>query len=171
MSAPHLARPIDVAPAHDRAAALSSDLPADRPLNRPPNRPDDGPNERPSAGPGDGTNAGPNVGPDDRLADSSIVALAETFRILGDTTRVRILDVLSRGELCVQDLARRVDLSESAVSHQLRLLRNTRLVRSRRAGRQVYYALDDHHIVRLFSQGLEHVQEAGRHRNGGAARR
>lgn len=103
----------------------------------------------------------------DRLDDESVTALAETFRILGDATRVRILDALSRAELCVQDLARRVDLTESAVSHQLRLLRGMRLVRPRRAGRQVFYALDDQHIVRLFAQGLEHVQESRRGRASG----
>lgn len=93
---------------------------------------------------------------------AALVALAETFRILGDTTRVRILDALSRAELCVQDIARHIDLSESAVSHQLRLLRTYRLVRARRAGRQMFYALDDQHIVKLFAQGLEHVQENAR---------
>ena len=71
------------------------------------------------------------------IDDAAMVALAETFRILGDVTRVRILDVVSRGERCVQDIARHIDLSESAVSHQLRLLRSYRLVRTRRAGRQV----------------------------------
>jgi ArsR family transcriptional regulator, lead/cadmium/zinc/bismuth-responsive transcriptional repressor len=90
---------------------------------------------------------------------ASLGALAETFRILGDTTRVRILDAISTSERCVQDIARLVGLSESAVSHQLRLLRGHRLVRPRRAGRQVFYALDDHHIVGLFAQGLEHVRE------------
>jgi DNA-binding transcriptional ArsR family regulator len=79
--------------------------------------------------------------------------------MLGDATRVRILDALSRAELCVGDLATLLDLRESAVSHQLRLLRSTRLVRSRRAGQMIFYALDDQHIVRLFAQGLEHVQE------------
>ena len=93
------------------------------------------------------------------IAGASVESLAETFRVLGDATRVRILDALSRSELCVCDIARLVGLSESAVSHQLRLLRNMRLVRTRRAGRMVYYALDDQHIVRLFEQGLEHVQE------------
>jgi ArsR family transcriptional regulator, lead/cadmium/zinc/bismuth-responsive transcriptional repressor len=87
-------------------------------------------------------------------------ALAETFRALGDPTRVRILDALSRAELCVCDIATLLSLGESAVSHQLRLLRSLRLVRSRRAGRMVFYALDDAHIVRLFAQGLEHVEEA-----------
>jgi ArsR family transcriptional regulator len=96
------------------------------------------------------------------IADASVASLAETFRVLGDQTRVRILDALSRSELCVCDIARLVGLSESAISHQLRLLRGMRLVRPRRAGRMVYYALDDQHIVRLFEQGLEHVQESGR---------
>jgi ArsR family transcriptional regulator len=94
------------------------------------------------------------------LAESSVVALAETFKVLGDTTRVRMLDALSRAaELCVCDLAALLGLSESAVSHQLRLLRGMRLVRPRRDGRLVYYALDDQHIVGLFAQGLEHVEE------------
>jgi ArsR family transcriptional regulator len=99
--------------------------------------------------------------------EAHIRALAETFKLLGDTTRVRILDVLSRTELCVSDIARHVGLSESAVSHQLRLLRGMRVVRSRRAGRMIFYALDDQHIVGLFEQGLHHVQE--RSGNGGAA--
>lgn len=96
------------------------------------------------------------------LSDSSAAALAETFRTLGDLTRVRMLDALARSELCVQDLASRLTLTESAVSHQLRLLRNMRLVRSRRQGRMVFYALDDQHIVGLFQQVLEHVEEQGR---------
>jgi len=92
-----------------------------------------------------------------------VADLAETFRTLGDPTRVRILDALSHGELCVCDLAALVGMSESAVSHQLRLLRNLRLVRTRRDGRMVFYALDDRHIITLFRQGLRHVQEnAGR---------
>jgi DNA-binding transcriptional ArsR family regulator len=94
------------------------------------------------------------------IAVEAIGTLAETFRVLGDSTRVRILDALSKAELCVCDLAALVDLSQSAVSHQLRLLRNMRLVRARRAGRMVFYALDDHHIVELFEQGLQHVEEA-----------
>jgi ArsR family transcriptional regulator len=93
------------------------------------------------------------------LARESVTSLAETFRLLGDGTRVRILDALSRSELCVNDLARLLALSESAVSHQLRLLRGVRVVRPRRAGRMVFYTLDDQHIVRLFEQGLAHVQE------------
>ena len=95
-----------------------------------------------------------------RLVQADAVqALAETFRILGDPTRVRILDVLAGGELCVCDLAALVGASESAVSHQLRLMRGMRLVRPRRAGRQVYYSIDDQHILSLFQQGLRHVTE------------
>lgn len=90
---------------------------------------------------------------------ASVQALAETFKVLGDTTRVRILDALARSELCVCDIARLLGLSESAVSHQLRVLRGMRLVRPRRDGRMIFYTLDDQHIVRLFDQGLEHVEE------------
>ena len=93
------------------------------------------------------------------LDDTSITDLAETFKILNDTTRVRILDALARAEVPVCDLASVLGLTQSAVSHQLRLLRSMRLVKSRRDGRHIYYTLDDHHIVGLFEQGLEHVQE------------
>src|SRR5439155_10952997 len=103
------------------------------------------------------------------LGESAVVALAETFKVLGDTTRVRIIDALSvvrgagapgsQNDLCVQDIADALGLTQSAVSHQLRLLRSMRLVRTRRDGRLVYYALDDDHIVKLFAQGLEHVEE------------
>jgi ArsR family transcriptional regulator, lead/cadmium/zinc/bismuth-responsive transcriptional repressor len=90
----------------------------------------------------------------------TVEALAETFRALGDPTRVRILDALAAGELCVCDIASLVGISESAASHQLRLLRGLRLVRPRRAGRQVYYAVDDHHILELLNQARTHVEEA-----------
>jgi DNA-binding transcriptional ArsR family regulator len=87
-------------------------------------------------------------------------ALADTFRALGEPTRVRILDALSHGELCVCDLAAVLGLSQSAVSHQLRVLRGLRLVRARREGRMVFYALDDRHVTGLLAQGLTHVLEA-----------
>jgi ArsR family transcriptional regulator len=96
------------------------------------------------------------------MSPAAVETLAETFRILGDPTRVRILDVLSAGELCVCDIAELVRMSESAVSHQLRLLRGMRLVRPRRAGRLVYYSFDDQHILSLFQQGLRHVTEETR---------
>jgi ArsR family transcriptional regulator, lead/cadmium/zinc/bismuth-responsive transcriptional repressor len=97
------------------------------------------------------------------MAPRTVEALAETFRVLGDPTRVRMLDALSGGELCVCDIAAMVGISESAVSHQLRLLRGMRLVRPRRAGRQVYYAVDDQHIIELLRQGLTHVEEPSAH--------
>jgi DNA-binding transcriptional ArsR family regulator len=93
-------------------------------------------------------------------SDPAIVqALADTFRILGDPTRVRIVDALTNGELCVCEISEQVGISESAVSHQLRLMRSMRLVRGRREGRCVYYTLDDRHILDLFQQGLRHVSE------------
>lgn len=95
----------------------------------------------------------------DLVPDGAAGRLAETFRVLGDPTRVRMLDALSRGELCVCDLAGLIRLSESAVSHQLRLMRTLRLVRARREGRMVYYVLDDRHIMALLQQGLRHVKE------------
>jgi len=89
-----------------------------------------------------------------------VEALTEIFRVLGDGTRVRILDALATSELCVGDLAERLGISESAVSHQLR--RSARIVRPRREGRMMIYALDDRHVLTLFKQGLRHVQEGGR---------
>ena len=79
--------------------------------------------------------------------------------MLGDPTRIRILETLGTGELCVNDIAAAVRMSESAISHQLRLLRTMRLVRVRREGRLAYYAVDDHHILELLNQMRTHVQE------------
>ena len=89
----------------------------------------------------------------------TVERLAEIFKALGDPTRVRLLTALAAAELCVCDLATLLGLSESAISHQLRLLRSLRLVRARRDGRMVFYRLDDDHIVRLLAQGREHVEE------------
>ncbi len=96
----------------------------------------------------------------ERLSESDAVyaLLAETFKALGDETRVRILHALVSGEASVGELTRILGTSQSAVSHQLRLLRALRLVRGRREGRSVFYALDDDHIERLLSDGLEHVK-------------
>ena len=97
-----------------------------------------------------------------RLLPAVIVQeIAATFNVLGDPTRIRILDALAGGELCVCDIATLAGISESAVSHQLRLLRGMRLVRPRRAGRQVFYTLDDQHIVQLMRVAITHVQEGG----------
>ena len=91
------------------------------------------------------------------LAAHQTAQLAEIFKALADPTRVRILHALSHAELCVGDLAAVLAMTESAVSHQLRLLRGLRVVRARRDGKQVYYALDDEHVTRLFQLSLEHI--------------
>jgi len=93
------------------------------------------------------------------LEPSDVDAVSEVFRLLGVPTRVRIVDALTHGERCVCDLAALVGLSESAMSHQLRLLRAARLVRVRRTGRQAYYSLDDHHVAGLVYDIRKHVQE------------
>lgn len=91
---------------------------------------------------------------------ATLGALAETFRVLGDPTRVAIAWALSREELCVCDLANLLGMSQSAVSHSLRALRQLRLVRYRKQGRIAYYALDDEHIAHLLEEGVRHVEEA-----------
>jgi DNA-binding transcriptional ArsR family regulator len=96
------------------------------------------------------------------LGAATVHAVADVFKLLGDPTRVRMVDALSHGERCVCDLATLVGLSESAVSHQLRLLRAARLVRVRRAGRQAFYSLDDHHVLGLVHDTRKHVEEAPR---------
>lgn len=91
------------------------------------------------------------------LPNELVQQLAEMFKILGDPTRIKILHALTKRELCVCDLAEVVQLGQSAVSHQLRLLRGLRLVKYRKDGKMVKYSLDDDHISTLFSQGLEHL--------------
>lgn len=91
------------------------------------------------------------------LEEQTAAEVAELFRSLSDSSRVRIISVLTEGELNVGALADGVGISESAVSHHLRGLRQMRLVRARREGRQVFYSLDDDHIVDLFKRGLDHV--------------
>ena len=89
--------------------------------------------------------------------DEILVQLAETFRVLGDPTRVRILQALSLAELCVCDIASLLGTTKSAVSHQLRLLRSLRVVKYRKDGRIVYYSQDDSHVGNLLCEGLNHV--------------
>lgn len=89
---------------------------------------------------------------DDRLYD-----LADLFRVFGDSTRIRILYALFESELCVCDLAQLLGLTQSAVSHQLRTLKDAKLVRFRREGKSIIYALDDHHVRQILSVGLEHL--------------
>jgi len=93
------------------------------------------------------------------LTDEAAEGLAEIFGLLGDRTRVRILHALTLGELCVCDISAVLGTTSSAVSHQLRLLRTAKLVKSRKEGKNVFYSLDDEHVRQLFDQGLEHVLE------------
>lgn len=92
------------------------------------------------------------------LRENTSTHLAELFSALSDPTRLRIISVLLEGEKNVGDIAAQLVMTESAVSHQLRGLRQLRLVRSRKEGRQVYYALDDDHVAKLYRLGLEHVE-------------
>jgi ArsR family transcriptional regulator len=92
-------------------------------------------------------------------SESTVRDLAETFKALGDPTRTRIVLALSRVELCVHDLAVLLDVTQSAVSHQLRVLRNMRLVHCRKDGKMAYYSLDDEHIEILLAEGLRHVKD------------
>ena len=82
---------------------------------------------------------------------------SELFKVLGDTTRLRILDSLPGGELRVQEIASRLNMTQSAISHQLHTLKDHRVVRARREGRWTYYSIDDAHVRELFEQGMEHV--------------
>ena len=91
--------------------------------------------------------------------EDALYDLTELFRIFGDSTRVRILYVLLESEMCVCDLAMLLGMTQSAISHQLRALKNARLVRSRREGKTVFYALADDHVKTILDQGLEHVAE------------
>jgi ArsR family transcriptional regulator, lead/cadmium/zinc/bismuth-responsive transcriptional repressor len=93
------------------------------------------------------------------LGEDVAVSLAELFKALGDPTRVKILFSLITRELCVCDLTAVIGISESAISHQLRVLRTLRLVKFRREGKILYYSLADDHVEKLFTQGLEHVTE------------
>lgn len=92
------------------------------------------------------------------LQENISTRLAELFSALSDPTRLRIISVLLDGEMNVGDIASQLVMTESAVSHQLRGLRQMRLVRSRKHGRQVFYALDDDHVTKLYRLGLDHVE-------------
>ena len=85
--------------------------------------------------------------------------LAELFKVFGDTTRVKILCALFESEMCVCDISALLNMSQSAISHQLRVLKSAKLVKNRKDGKVVYYSLDDEHIKHIFDQGLAHVTE------------
>jgi len=96
----------------------------------------------------------------EKLPDDEVLYdLAELFKVFGDTTRVKILYVLFESELCVNDIAQCLGMTQSAVSHQLRLLKACKLVRFRQEGKMVFYALDDDHVRSMLALGLEHIAE------------
>lgn len=92
-------------------------------------------------------------------AEESLYDVAELFKVFGDTTRIRILCALSEAELCVCDIAALLGMTQSSISHQLRVLKQARLVRYRKDGKVVYYSLDDDHVRSIFDLGLAHVGE------------
>ena len=94
-----------------------------------------------------------------RPSDEHLSSLAELFKVLGDPTRMKILYALFESELCVGDIALLLGMGQSAVSHQLKILKDASLVRSRRVGKNIYYALSDGHVSTMISMGMEHVCE------------
>ena len=91
--------------------------------------------------------------------EEKLYDLAELFKVFGDTTRVQIISALFEAEMCVCDIAELLSMTQSAISHQLRVLRQARLVKHRKEGKVVFYSLDDEHIKSIFNQGLEHILE------------
>ena len=84
--------------------------------------------------------------------------MAAFYKVIGDKTRVKILYVLVDGELCVQEIAEKLDMTHSAITHQLSKLRKYRLIKSRREGKEMYYSLDDEHVLEIFKLTLQHLQ-------------
>ena len=93
------------------------------------------------------------------LEEQTLYDLAELFKVFGDSTRIRILYALYQSELCVQEIADQLSMTQSAISHQLRILKQMSLVRFRREGKTIYYSLADDHVATIMNQGLEHVCE------------
>ncbi len=91
--------------------------------------------------------------------EEKLYDLAELFKVFGDTTRIRILWALDESELCVCDLAELLSMTQSAISHQLRVLKQAKLVKYRKDGKNVFYSLDDEHVKQVFEQGLLHISE------------
>ena len=95
-----------------------------------------------------------------KMPDEDILYdLAELFKVFGDSTRIRILFVLFESEVCVCDIAESLNMTQSAISHQLKILKQSKLVKARRDGKTVYYSLADDHVYKIIEQGLEHVEE------------
>ena len=91
--------------------------------------------------------------------ETELYDLAELFKVFGDSTRIRVLFVLSSAEVCVCDLARVLNMTQSAISHQLRILKQNKLVKSRREGKSIFYSLADGHVSTIIAQGRDHIEE------------
>ncbi len=91
------------------------------------------------------------------MSKANLRELARFFKIFGDETRLRIIEVLSKEKLSVNDISERIDMSQSATSHQLRLLKDNRLVRYDKEGKEIFYELDDDHVMNIFMQGVDHI--------------
>ncbi len=96
---------------------------------------------------------------EEAYTEKAIFDLAELFKIFGDSTRIRILYAMLDTELCVNDIAGCLQMSQSSVSHQLRILKTAKLVKSRREGKSVFYSLDDEHVRSILSMGMDHIME------------
>ncbi|SNS42045.1 transcriptional regulator, ArsR family [Anaerovirgula multivorans] len=94
------------------------------------------------------------------LQDTILNDMAEFYKVFGDVTRIKILYALLQKEMCVCDIAAVLEMNQSAVSHQLRILKSHRLVKYRRDGKVIYYSLDDEHVKRVFNEGLHHLQHS-----------
>lgn len=93
------------------------------------------------------------------LNEEKLIDLAELFKIFGDSTRIKIINILLEGELCVNDISKKTNVSQSAISHQLRILKSSKLVKYRKEANMIYYSLDDEHIKKIFELGCEHINE------------
>lgn len=93
------------------------------------------------------------------LDEDKIIDLSELFKIFGDSTRIKIINVLLWEELCVNDISKKINVSQSAVSHQLRILKASKLVKYRKDANMIYYSLDDDHVRKIFELGCEHINE------------
>ena len=95
-----------------------------------------------------------------KLSDEDkIIDFSELFKIFVDSTRIKILNILIRGEQCVNEISDKINVSQSAVSHQLRILKASKLVKYRKEGNMIYYSIDDDHIEKIFKMGCEHINE------------
>lgn len=91
--------------------------------------------------------------------EEELIEIAELFKVFGDSTRTKIISALERSELCVDELSETLSMTKSAVSHQLRILRQTKIVKYRRSGKEVVYSLDDEHISRIYALAKDHLEE------------